>query len=248
MKWNSELYDNAQSFVSEYGKGLITFIPQRENLTILDLGCGTGDLTHAIATTYPCQIIGTDYSTEMIATAKAKYPHLNFSVCDACELPFTDTFDVIFSNAVFHWIPNQKALHQAIYNALKVDGLLICEFGGARNIQKLSDAFAKALTSLGDTYNTPFYFPTTESHIQVLEDAGFTIDTIYDYDRPTELPNGILGLRQWVCQFFSSDLCKYDATTQETILSSMESTLKDTLFDGQNWVADYRRLRVIAHK
>lgn len=248
MKWNSDLYDNAQAFVSEYGKGLITFIPQVADQKVLDLGCGTGDLTNEISRMLGCSIIGSDYSPEMIVRAKTKYPHLSFSVCDACEIPYTDEFDVIFSNAVFHWIPNQTALHQSVYNALKVGGMLICEFGGHQNIAKISHAFGLAIAQYGDTYESPFYFPQTEHHVAVLENAGFIIDKIYDYDRPTILPNGALGLRQWVCQFFSADLNKYDATKQETILAYVENNLRSSMFDGEKWTADYRRLRVIAHK
>lgn len=188
MKWNSELYDNAQSFVSEYGKGLITFIPQKENQKILDLGCGTGDLTQEIAKKISCNVIGSDNSEEMIIKAKEKYPTLDFFVYDACKIPFESEFDVIFSNAVFHWIPDQNALHQSIYNALKENGMLVCEFGGYKNIQNISNAFGKAIAKYGDNYSSPFYFPKVENHVKVLENAGFIIDKIYDYDRPTILP------------------------------------------------------------
>ena len=215
MKWNSELYDDAQAYVSEYGKGLITFIPQKDNQKILDLGCGTGDLTQEIANIFSCNIIGSDYSKEMIVKAQEKYPTLDFSVCDACEIPFENEFDVIFSNAVFHWIPNQIALHKSIFNALKPTGMLICEFGGYQNIAKISNAFGKAIAVYGDVYKSPFYFPQVEVHAKILEESGFTIEKIYDYDRPTVLPNGDLGLRQWVCQFFSTDLNMYDEVKQE---------------------------------
>ena len=248
MKWNSELYDNAQGFVSEYGKELITLIQEKENQKILDLGCGTGDLTWEIAKRFSCDVIGSDYSKEMIIKAKEKYHTLDFSVYDACKIPFTNEFDVIFSNAVFHWISDQKALHQSIYNALKKNGMLICEFGGYRNIENISNAFKKAIEKYGDSYISPFYFPKVENHVEILESIGFVINKIYDYDRPTILPNGDLGLRQWVCQFFSSDLFKYEKDKQEEILLFVENELRETRFDGEKWTADYRRLRVIAHK
>ncbi len=248
MKWNSELYDNAQTFVSEYGKGLITFIPQKGNQKILDLGCGTGDLTWEIEQAFSCNVIGIDYSEEMIIKAKEKYPTLDFSVCDACKIPFTNKFDIIFSNAVFHWIPDQYTLHQSIYHALKPDGMLICEFGGYKNIQNIFNAFEKALAKYGDKYTNSFYLPKVKSHVEVLQNTGFVIDKIYDYDRPTVLPNGELGLRQWICQFLSAELFKYEEDRQEEILAFVEDELRATMFDGEKWTADYRRLRVIAHK
>lgn len=248
MKWDAKLYDDAQSFVHEYGKSLINFIPLNNNQKILDLGCGTGDLTNEIKTKLSCSIIGCDYSSEMISMAKEKYKDIEFLVCDASNLPFENEFDVIFSNAVFHWIEDQTLLHNKIYNALKPGGILICEFGGYNNIISISNAFKKALAIHNDNYISPFYFPKVEDHKQILKNSGFKIEEIYDYDRPTILPNKGLGLRQWVCQFFSADLSKYGEDKQEEILSFVENELRDTMYDTKNWIADYKRIRVIATK
>lgn len=182
----------------------------------------------------------------MIDMAKSKYENIRFIVSDACNIPFENEFDVVFSNAVFHWIPDQQALHKSINKALKKDGLLICEFGGYKNIENISNSFKNAINQYGDIYKSPFYFPKKENHINILVDNGFTIKEIFDYDRPTQLPNGDKGLRQWVCQFFSTDLNKYESNKQEEILSFMENELRSMMFDGKNWVADYRRLRLIA--
>ncbi len=248
MKWNSELYDNAQNFVSKYGKGLIDFIPCKENQSILDLGCGTGDLTSEIYDRLSTNIIGVDASGEMIAKARNKYPNIYFDVCDATKLHFENEFDVVFSNAVFHWIPNQNNLHKSIYNALKKDGVLICEFGADKNIYNITSAFANAISKYNDIYYSPFYFPTVKEHSEVVKNNSFIIDKIYDYDRPTVLPNSSLGLRQWVYQFFSEALNKYNERQQEEILCSVENQLRTTMFDGEKWTADYRRLRLVAHK
>ena len=54
--------------------------------------------------------IGVDSSQSMIKRAKEQYPNIEFMVCDALELPFNRQFDVVFSNAVFHWISDHNAL------------------------------------------------------------------------------------------------------------------------------------------
>lgn len=38
-EWNAALYDNKHDFVTEYGKGLLEFVPENNNQSILDLGC-----------------------------------------------------------------------------------------------------------------------------------------------------------------------------------------------------------------
>ncbi len=53
---------------------------------------------------YADTIIGVDSSASMIAKAKNQYANIQFEVCDALTLPFEKQFDVVFSNAVFHWI------------------------------------------------------------------------------------------------------------------------------------------------
>lgn len=249
MKWDSSLYDNSQHYVSEYGNELLNFIPEDEEQTILDLGCGTGDLTNAINYRFKTQSIkGIDSSLEMIEKARSKYGNMEFEVCDAMQMPYKNEYDVIISNAVLHWIKLQNMLHRYIYQALKENGLFICEFGGSKNIYKIKNAFRLALKKYDDTYENPFYFPSVKDHTKVVLTAGFTIENIYDFDRPTPLPNGEYGLRQWVCQFFSDKLRNYRVQDQEKILQHMEKILREELFDGYNWIADYRRIRVIARK
>lgn len=52
--------------------------------------------------------IGVDSSQSMIKMAQEQYPDIEFMVCDALALSFNRQFDVVFSNAVFHWISDQR--------------------------------------------------------------------------------------------------------------------------------------------
>ena len=108
-EWNASLYDNKHDFVAEYGKGLLEFVPVNNNQSILDLGCGTGTLTAQLKELSK-EVIGVDGSQSMIKRAQEQYPDIEFMVCDALELPFNRQFDVVFSNAVFHWISDHNAL------------------------------------------------------------------------------------------------------------------------------------------
>ena len=126
MKWNSSLYNEKHDFVTEYGKGLLEFIPNNAKQTILDLGCGTGTLTKQLVT-LGSKVVGVDSSPSMINKAKEQFENIEFMVCDALNLPFEKEWDIVFSNAVFHWITDHNALLNNIHKVLKPGGCLsIC--------------------------------------------------------------------------------------------------------------------------
>jgi trans-aconitate methyltransferase len=248
MKWNAELYQNNHGFVAEYGKGLLEYVPcGRAGQTILDLGCGTGELTYELSKKSDA-VIGIDGSESMIQKAGAMYPQIEFYVMDACKLIWQDYFDVVFSNAVFHWIPDQASLLKSICRALKTDGKLICEFGAHGNVAKIRRSFHNVLKNYGyeDTY--PFYLPETQEYTRLLRQAGFDVELIMDYDRPTALKGYKLGLRNWLKQFFANDLSNFTAGRQVDIFEAVEDSLYSDLWDGKQWIADYRRIRAVAVK
>lgn len=245
-EWNASLYDNKHGFVAEYGKGLLEFVPRNNGQSILDLGCGTGTLTSQLAD-YADTVIGIDSSESMVTKAREQYPDIRFMVCDALDLPFEGQFDVAFSNAVFHWITDHDALLRQIRKVLKPHGLLVCEFGANGNIATIENAFTSVCRDYEYEYAPRFNFPTVKAFADLLAKNGFTIDKVYDYDRPTPLQDGEDGLANWMRQFFAADLEPMPKTTQAEIIGKVEDLTRDTLWHGDEWVADYRRLRAIAH-
>ncbi len=246
MEWNSLLYDKKHEFVSEYGKGLLEFIPDNKKQSILDLGCGTGTLTAQLYN-LGSKVLGVDSSQNMIDKAKKQFGNIEFKIYDALDLPFEKEFDVVFSNAVFHWISDHNILLKNIYKALKPQGILVCEFGASGNIATIENAFAKACKGLGYAYEPKFNFPTAKNFVKLLENNGFTIDSVYDYDRPTVLKDNEKGLVNWIKQFFASELELMPEHIQTMVFKEVEELTRGTLWNGKEWVADYRRLRAIAH-
>jgi len=49
-------------------------------------------------------------------------------------------------------------------------------------------------------------------------------------------------------QFFANDLLNFTTDQQENIFEAVEDALRSDLWDGKQWIADYRRIRVIASK
>ena len=166
---------------------------------------------------------------------------------DALKLPYSNEWDVVFSNAVFHWISDHDLLLKNIYNSLKPSGKLICEFGGPDNILIVEAGFTDVLEEFGYSYKSKFNFPTVEEFSNLLETNGFIIDKIYDFDRPTPLKDGENGLANWVRQFLKTELEEFSEEQQNQILKNFEAKVRDKLWNSKEWSIDYRRLRVVAH-
>ena len=247
MEWNADLYDGRHGFVSQYGKSLLEYIPADKSLSVLDLGCGTGTLTKELSLRAG-EVQGVDASDEMIRRARELYPGVEFEVADALSLKWEDRWDIVFSNAVFHWISRQDLLLKSIRRVLKKGGKLVCEFGAKGNIGHIEEAFSRALSAEGHVYKSPFCFPAPEDYARLLAAEGFAVEELSDYDRPTPLEDGEKGLENWMRQFFAGHLEGMSPDACIRLFRKVEQELKPFLWDGVQWVADYRRMRVIAVK
>lgn len=246
MRWNARLYEERHGFVADYGRGLLEFVPHDPRQAILDLGCGTGTLTKELAGRAGA-VLGVDASPAMVAAAQKRFPQLEFLVADALELPFEAQFHIVFSNAVFHWLPDHDRLLKNIYRALKPGGRLVCEFGARGNVAAIEGAFARACEERGLRYASRFTFPEAEAFAGLLEANRFICELVVAYDRPTVLRDGEHGLRHWMRQFFAGHLQAMSESAQADLLTRVEELARPGLWDGGAWVADYRRLRVVAH-
>lgn len=236
-----------EDVIAEYGKSLLVHVNLAPGQRILDLGCGTGGLTAELAR-QGASVLGIDNSTEMIVKARDNYPELMFAKIDALELPYNEEFDTVFSNSVFHWIPDVDRLLAEIRRALKPGGKLVCEFGAASNIATMRQAFAAVCARHDIEYIDRFYCPTPEEFFERLIAAGFKPERVLEFDRPTPLPGGADGLKGWVRCFLARELAAFKSAVQEKVLAEVEHACKPLLWNSEEFVVDYRRLRAIAFK
>lgn len=247
--WNPDLYDNKHSFVSDYGSDLIDLLSPKQNEKILDLGCGTGDLANQIYKACP-NVIGIDKSYQMIHQASKKYPDISFLVGDIIHLDYTQTFNAIFSNAMIHWVKQPEKALENIYEHLEPGGRFVAEFGGKNNVQTITDEVIHQLEENNIKYDPekfPWYFPSIGEYTALMEKVGFTVTFAQYFDRPTPLV-GEAGLSNWINMFSNEIFENLQDHTKQTIIKNTENSLKTRLHDGKQWIADYKRLRVIGLK
>jgi trans-aconitate methyltransferase len=249
MVWNASLYENKHSFVWQYGEDLLEILSPQKSDRILDLGCGTGQLTHRIANT-GAVAIGIDRSPEMIAQAQQNYPNVQFEVADATNFTFSEPFDAVFSNAVLHWVKPPEAAINCIWQVLKPGGRFIAEFGGKGNVKTIVDAIASTLkehNESGQLATKVWYFPSVGEYATLLEKQGFETNNAMLFDRPTPL-EGEEGMRNWIEMFASEIFSEISSDKKAEILHEVEEKLRPKLYQKDTWFADYRRIRIVAKK
>lgn len=82
----------------------------------------------------------------------------------------------------------------------------------------------------------------------MLEQQGLAVQSAVLFDRPTILEDGENGLRNWIQMFCASMFRDVPEVLKEQALHSAEEKARDRLFKDDHWIADYRRLRVVAVK
>lgn len=249
MKWDSNLYDQKHDFVSKYGEEVIELLDPKVGEEILDLGCGTGDLSE-IVREKGAMVTGIDSSAEMIETARQKYPLIDFQVKSATNFYFDKKFDAVFSNAALHWILEKEKAIKQIYNCLKQGGRFVAEMGGKGNVANIINALKNALNKNSFIENSKietWYFPSLSEYASLLEKNGFRVIFATHFDRETLLKDDS-GIKNWVRMFARSYLEGLPEDKIANILEDVELQLKSTNYRGGKWYADYKRLRIAALK
>jgi trans-aconitate methyltransferase len=248
--WNAALYDDKHNFVFKYGEDVVKLLAPEKGERILDLGCGTGHLTHLIAQA-GARVIGIDNSASMVERAHAAYPDLDFRVMSATDFHFPTPFDAVFSNAVLHWVLDKESAVDQIAQSLRPGGRLVLEMGGKGNTEEIIVTTRKILTRHGYYSNAAiqlWYFPSLSEYTTLLEKKGFRVRFAAHFDRPTELQDTENGVKEWVRMFCNAFFSNIPDSEVDTILEEIQETVKPTNYRNGSWYGNYKRLRIAAVK
>ncbi len=123
--WDPEQYLRFQGERTQPSIDLAARIPLDDPRSIIDVGCGPGSSTRVLRKRWPhADIIGIDKSEKMIQRARRDYPGQKWVVGDASTFETPSSFDIVFSNAAIHWIPQHEILLRQLFRMLKGNGVL----------------------------------------------------------------------------------------------------------------------------
>ena len=133
MPWDPKQYHKFQAERSAPFFDLLALVEVRPNLKVVDLGCGTGELTRHLTEALPnSDVTGLDSSAPMLEKAAFHTsPNLHFEQGDQAQL--TGAWDLIFSNAALQWSEDHAALIPSLYERLLPGGQIAVQVPSNHN-------------------------------------------------------------------------------------------------------------------
>ena len=189
-----DLANNIMSFgMQKYCKNsAIKMLDIKSNSNVIDLCCGTGDLSAIIKKFNPdCQITGIDFSENMLKIAKSKHKNIQFWQGDVTNLPYEDNFfDIAVMGFGLRNILNAEKSVEEVYRVLKPNGqFLHLDFGRKNLPSKIYEIITPIRTKIF-TDNSKAYsylikskreFPEPQDLIKDFESKGFKLKKRKDF-------------------------------------------------------------------
>jgi trans-aconitate 2-methyltransferase len=200
MPWNPDQYHRFQRERFLPFEDLLALIDVRPGLRVIDLGCGTGELTRRLADHLPeSEVLGIDSSPQMLERAAAQArPGLRFELR---ALEATDgEWDLVFSHAVIQWVDDHSALVPRLLSLARPGGQLAVQMPSSHNhptqqfIREIAgdEPFRTALN--GWVRISPVL--PVDAYAELLHEHGATEMTVFEKVYPHLLENAD-ALAEW---------------------------------------------------
>lgn len=234
MAWNPDTYNKFKSerFAPFYDS--LNLINIREGIDVIDLGCGTGELTRKLADALPeSKVLGVDFSQEMLNDSKAfENEQVHFEQRTIEEQVKLDAkYDLVFSNAAIQWVYNHEELLPNIIAMVKPSGQLVIQLPDQKqNASNLildelvsHEPFSSALQNWNR--NSPVL--DMERYAQILFENGGQQITVFEKIYPLVLKDSD-ALFDWVS---GTALIPYierlNGETKEQFIAAYKERLKE---------------------
>jgi trans-aconitate 2-methyltransferase len=128
VPWNPAQYLQFEGERLRPALDLLARVPLADPRSIVDLGCGSGNVTRLLSERWPdAQIVGVDSSLSMLRqahTATGGDPRITFVAADLAHWQPEAPVDLVYSNAALHWLPDHAAVFARVAAMVAPSGAL----------------------------------------------------------------------------------------------------------------------------
>jgi trans-aconitate 2-methyltransferase len=225
--WSPHQYERFKAQRTQPFDDLLALVKQTPKMSVVDLGCGTGELTRRLHHTLKARdTVGLDSSETMLSrSVQFAEKGLTFAQATIESFAAARTVDLVFSNAALHWVPDHRALFPRLAKAVSPGGQLAVQMPA--NFDHPSHTVALEVAAeapfsehLAGGHRAGVLAP--EVYAQLLHESGLTEQHVRLQVYTHLLPSGE-DVVEWV---------------KGSLLTDYQSRLPPPLFDA--FVARYR--------
>jgi trans-aconitate 2-methyltransferase len=123
--WNDAQYLKFADERTRAASELLARVPLARAERVVDLGCGPGNSTALLRERWPdASLSGVDNSPQMLDRARRDFPAIEWILGDAGSYAPSGPVDLLFANAVFHWLPDHATLFPSLIDKVGQGGVL----------------------------------------------------------------------------------------------------------------------------
>ena len=246
--WNPEQYERFRDERSKPFFDLMELVRPRAGMRVVDLGCGTGDLTLLLHKHLQAgETLGIDNSEAMLAKAKTFAGEgLRFDKQSIDDFGADHSYDLVFSNAAMHWVLNHEELLGRLTRALAEGGQIAIQVPANQDFPTHTIAaelagespFREALNG----YNHPTSVLKPEEYAVLLNRLGYREQHVR-----LQVFGHELASREHVVEWVKGSLLTaYDqrmpAESFEAFLKQYRERLTNQLEDTRPYFLTYKRI------
>jgi trans-aconitate 2-methyltransferase len=178
--WNPDQYEKFRHERRQPFLDLVELIRPAPGMRVVDLGCGTGELTRLLHDRLAARAtVGVDSSAAMLGkSAPFATAGLSFEQGDIGEFRADSTYDLVFSNAALHWVAYHEPLFARLAAGLAPGGQLAVQmpanFDEASHVVAAEVAGEEPFRAALAGYSRVTNVLAPETYARLLDRLGFT--------------------------------------------------------------------------